>query len=254
MQYRYCTVLLTNNAFFEKMLYTLQGILKNDYKGDICLVIGNDLQNSEKLNHPLLVSNNVYIKYFPDIIFSDDFLNTFNNLNRPPHWKQKIFQYHKFYLFDTFFKQWDFIFYLDSGITVFDSIRPILNTAKCNKFLAHSDAYPDYLWKLNSQFVDNNETFDKLKLKYNLNIDYPQTTIMLYDTNIIKENTVKNLLLLAEEYKISKTNDQGIIALYFTLIEKRWEQIQLGDNSVWYYDYLLRPNKSSKRHILLKAL
>jgi len=57
---------------------------------------------------------------------------------------------------------------------------------------------------------------------------------------------------LAEECKISKTNDQGIIALYFASIKQIWEQIQLGDNNFWYYDYMLRPEKQNKPPLLLK--
>ena len=37
---------------------------------------------------------------------------------------------------------------------------------------------------------------------------------MLYDTNIITDDTYNNLLNLLMEYPISRTNDQGIIALY----------------------------------------
>jgi hypothetical protein len=236
------------------MLYTLNGILKFEHSGDICIVIGDDLLNSEKLKHPLLQQENIFIKHFPDISFTEKFLQVFNSLDRPPHWKTKIFQYHKFYLFDTFFKKWNYIFYLDSGVTVFNSILPILESAKSNKFFAHSDAYPFYQWKLKDQFIDGNETYNNLIQKYNLEVDYPQTTIMLYDTSIIKEDTFTNLVNLAEEYNISKTNDQGIIALYFTTIEKLWEQICLGDDKTWFYDYMLRPEKRSKSHILLKSL
>jgi hypothetical protein len=249
-----CVVLLTNNAFFEKMLYTLTGVLKYGYTGDICIVIGDDLQNSEKLQHQSLQQSNIFIKHFPDIVFSETFLNIFYNLDRPSHWKEKKFQYHKFHLFSDFFKQWNYIFYLDSGITVFDSITPILQCAQPNTFLAHSDTYPDYQWLLRDQFVNDNNIFNTLNSDYNLHVDYPQTTIMLYDTNIITTNTVTELIALAEKYNICKTNDQGIIALYFTCIKKCWKQIQLGDEKIWYYDYLLRPQKSNKRHILLKML
>jgi hypothetical protein len=247
-----CVSLVTNDAFFDKMLYTLNGIISKGYGGDICVVIGDDLINSEKLKTPVL--QNVIIKHFPDIKFSDNFITNFNSIDRGDEWRKKIFQYHKFYMFDTFFKQWEYVFYLDSGISVFSSLKPILDSSKPNKFLAHSDAYPDYQWKLSTQFVSNNEIYTKLSQKYNLNIDYPQSTIMLYDTDIIKEDTFNNLINLAEEYSISKTNDQGIIALYFTLIQNCWEQISLENDNVWFYDYLLRPNKCNKPHILLKML
>lgn len=254
MNSQICLVLLTNDAFFDKMLYTLQSILRYGYREDVCIVIGNDLLNSEKLKHPLLSSNNIIIKYFPDIIFTDSFNERFNNIERSSHWVQKKFQYHKLHLFNKFFKQWNYIFYVDSGTTAFSSIYPILDSAKPAKFLAHSDAYPQYVWKLDRQFVNVGNDFDKLKKTYNLDIDYPQTTIMLYDTNIIDDNTFTDLLKLAEKYNFSMSNDQGIIALYFTCIKNCWEQIQLENENTWFYDYLLRPNKCNKPHILLKSL
>jgi hypothetical protein len=55
-------------------------------------------------------------------------------------------------LFNTFFKQWKYIFYLDCGITIFRDISPILNEITENTLLAHSDAYPNYEWKLHCQF------------------------------------------------------------------------------------------------------
>lgn len=249
-----CVVLLTNSSFFDKMIYTLHGLINSGYKDNICVVIGDDLKESEKLKHPLLSQNNITIKHFPDIIFSNEFISRFNTIERASHWRQKIFQYHKFHLFNIYFKQWKYIFYIDSGSTIFSSIQPLLNAAKQNTFLAHSDAYPQYTWKLNGQFVNVGDEYIQLTKEYNLDIDYPQTTIMLYDTSIITESTFKDLVELAERYNFSMSNDQGIVALYFTNIKPLWEQIKLGDENMWYYDYLLRPEKCNKRHIILKSL
>lgn len=249
-----CTVLVTNDAFFDKLIQTLNSILSYEYQGDICIVIGDDLLNSDKLNHPLLKLKNIIIKYFPDITFTEEFNNKFYSMPRDIYWSQKKFQYHKLNIFNTFFKQWEYIFYIDAGMKIYSSIMPIINAKKPDKFLAHSDAYPDYNYNLKIQFISDDPTFNKLAKKYNFDIDFPQTTIMLYDTSIIDTNTFTDLVELAEECKISKTNDQGILALYFTNIKPCWEQIQLENESNWFYDYLLRPNKTNKPHIMLKSL
>lgn len=253
MSDKICLVLVTNDSYFDKMLFTLNGVLTNGYSGEICVVIGDDLLNSEKLKHYLFSQNNITIKHFPDIKFTKNFIEKFNSLSRDEHWTKKIFQYHKFNLFREYFKKWDYIFYLDSGCHVYNSINRIIETKKSNKLLAHSDAYPSYEWKLDTQFIQDDKLYNEIKLKYNLNIDYPQTTIMLYDTNIIEGDTFSNLYNLAEECKISKTNDQGIIALYFAGIKSVWEQIPLGDEEYWYYDYCLRPEKRQKPPIILKT-
>jgi hypothetical protein len=249
-----CTVLVTNDAFFDRLIQTLESLLSYEYVGDICVVIGDDLIGSVKLNHSLLKSNNIIVKHFPDISFTKEFNNIFNSMPRETLWRHKKFQYHKLNLFNTFFKKWDYIFYIDSGMKIYSSIMPIINARKADKFLAHSDTYPDNNWALEIQFIKENPIYSELSTKYNFNINYPQTTIMLYDTSIIDDNTFMDLKNLAEECKISKTNDQGIIALYFTNIKPLWEQIQLEDENTWFYDYVLRPNKTNKPHIMLKSV
>ena len=245
-----CVVLLCNETYFEVMINTLDQVRQTTYRGDVCVVIGDDLKDSDKLNHPLL--KNVKIKYFPDIEFSEEFLRVFNEIKREQFWRDKIFQYHKLHLFNQFFKQWDYIFYIDSGVKIFSEIQPIIETGKEGKLLAHSDSYHEYVWRLHNQFDMSHNISDSINKKYNLFVDYPQTTIMLYDTEIINENTYNEILSLAEEVKVSITNDQGIIALYFTNINPVWEQIPLGDEKTWFYDYLPRSFKMNKPHIMLK--
>ena len=251
---KHCTVLLTNDAYFNKMLHTLQGILNFEYNTDIVVVIGDDLKDSDKLNHPTIIQNNVIIKYFSDIKFSEEFDSKFHTLKRTSNWVQRKFQYHKFNIFNTFFKQWKFIFYIDSGATVLNSIDIMFNAKRSGKFCAHSDAYPNNPWFLKRQFDDSVSFFSEMYDLYNLEIDYPQTTVMLFDTELINEHTFNELYSLAERWPISLTNDQGIIALYFASIKNTWEQIQLGDEKYWYYDFSIRDNKLDKPHIVVKYI
>jgi hypothetical protein len=248
-----CVVFLCDNAYFYKFINTCYQLLTvGNYKGEICLVIGDDLNNEQLYNHEFIVNNNIKVKYFPNIQFTDNFIEIQKKLERPAHWFNKLFQYHKLHLFDTYFKQWDYIFYLDCGITIFNDVTPMLNLFKENKLVGHSDAYPTYEWRLHNQFDKNQEEYySKLNSKFNLEIDYLQTTIMLYDTSIIEEDTYNNLLNLMIEFPISITNDQGIIALYFTNIKPLFEQIKTHDDSGHFYDYLSR-NRDNK-YIMLKS-
>ena len=252
----HCVVLLCDRAYFNKFIYTCNQLITNGkYSGTICLVIGDDLNNDKLLECDFIKNNNIIIKYFPNIQFTNGFLDIQKNLNRQPHWFQKKFQFHKFHLFNTFFKQWKYIFYLDCGITIFSDITPLLNEININEntLLAHSDAFPTYEWKLHNQFDKNNTGyFTKLNNSFNLNIDYFQTTIMLYDTSIIENNTYTNLLNLLLEYPISITNDQGIIALYFTNIKPLFKQIKTHNEHTHFYDYLSRAHNN--KYIMLKAI
>lgn len=244
-----CVVLLSNKNYFQKFLTTLHSLTtKGKYRGDICLVIGDDLLGSDLLKHDLLVKNHVIVKHFPDLKFSERFFQITKGLPNIG----KLFQYHKLHLFNVYFKRWDTILYIDCGMKIYSNIRPILKIKQPHTLLAHSDAFPQYLWKLEDQFSKNErECYDELCQKFKLDIDYFQTTMLLYDTDIIQEDTFDNLYQLTLEYPISITNDQGIIALYFTNVQPLWKQITLGNEKTFFYDYLKR-NKKNK-YIMLKG-
>ena len=264
-----CVVFLCNKEYFNKFIYSCNLLLTNgNYKGDICLIIGDDL-NSDLSNDKILdldipiiiknniIKNNIIIKHFPDIKFSNEFLNIQYKINKPSRKNKKLFQYHKLHLFNEYFKKWDYIFYLDSGITIFSDILPMINEKKENTLLAHSDSYPEYKWKLINQFCKKySNYFVKLNSKYNLNNDYFQSTMMLYDTNIIEKNTYEKLYNLMLEYPISITNDQGILSLYFTNIKPCFTQIKICEENEngnqYFYEYLSSSN--NKNYIMLKSL
>ena len=249
----HCIVFVTNKLYFPKFINTCTQLLINGlYKGPICLVIGDDLKTDSLLHHELIIKNNIIIKHFPDIHFPEAFLTIQQNLPRDTFWFKKIFQYHKFHLFNTFFKQWNYIFYIDCGINILADIAPILQCATAGKMIANSDAQPSYIWKLAIQFEQTHPLFNVLSSKYNLNIDYFQTTIMLYDTSIIETNTYDELYKLAIEFPISRTNDQGIIALYFTTIRPVFEQIKTHNEDTRYYIYIA--NRRDGKFIMVKTL
>jgi hypothetical protein len=205
------------------------------------------------LDCDLIKNNNIIVKHFPNIQFTYEFLEIQYKMTRPYYWFIKMFQFHKLHLFNSFFKNWDYIFYLDCGITIFSDVSPMINEARENTLLAHSDAYPKYEWKLHNQFDKTSiDYFTKLDATYNLNVDYFQTTIMLYDTKIIEENTYNELLNLLLEYPISITNDQGLIALYFTNIKPFFKQIKTNNETTYFYDYLKRTDYN--KYIMLKAI
>jgi len=247
-----CAVFTCNKNFFGKFVETCSELYtKGKYKGDVCLVIGDDLKYDSVLNHDFIIKNNIVVKHFPNIQFPNEFLEMNNKIsgNDGRHITKK-FQWHKLHLFNVFFKQWQYVFYLDCGATIFSDVSPILNEAKKITLLAHSDAYPAYNITLDNQFDRDLPPFKKLNETYNLGKDYFQTTIMLYDTKIIEEDTFSNLRKLMLEYPICKTNEQGIIALYFTIIKPVWEQLRLRNEETNFYDYGNR-NQQAK-YIILK--
>ena len=237
-----CVVFVCNSKYLNKFKNTLQSLRKNgEYNGEVLLIIGNDLKEKE---NEIKETYNVEVKYFPDIDFDKEFININSNINSDGRNKSKSFQWHKMYLFDVYLKKWDYIFYIDCGINISRPIQPILDSKKKDKLLAHNDAYPTMLgkWKLKNQFDQKHHLFKSLSEEFETDIDYFQTTILYYDTNIIQDKLFNNLYELACKYPISRTNEQGIMALYFINIENIWEQIQIQDDIQYYYDYMKRSN------------
>lgn len=73
--------------------------------------------------------------------------------------------------------------------------------------------------------------------------------MMLFDTVIIEKDTLNNLVQLLNKYPISITNDQGIIALYFTQIKPCWKQIRRLKKNLILYDYV---RCIDKKYVMLK--
>ena len=246
-----CAVFLCNNAYFIGFLKSCgQLIVNGNYNGPICLVIGDDLNIPAIYNHPFILEHNILVKYFPDLPFSEEHMRQMKALEREDLWFPKYFQYHKLYLFDKFFKQWDTILYLDCGMSILADVAPLFAERKANRFLAHSDAFPTFEWKLNSQFSKDQPFYTKLESKYNLSGDYPQTTIMLYDTAIITDTTFEELWNLFLEFPNSRSNDQGLIALYMTAIRNLWTPLPIQNATHYLYDFSRRGN--DKPYIAVK--
>jgi len=253
MQKEIVIILVFNKAYLSKAKFTINQIRNiGKYSGDIVCLISTDLLNDINIVENL--SNNIIVKYFPEI----DRNEIIEKLKQKPIGDgreiSKTVQWNKLFLFKNYFKFWKHCFYIDAGMHIFKPMDKILNLDCKNKLLAHSDAYPTYQWVLDCQFNHNQfpEIYYNLILNYDLSIDYFQSGIMLYDTNIIEDNTFNDLVELSKKYFISRTNEQGILNLYFNSDKKIWKQIEIKDNETYYYDYWNRNNLKAEDYIMLK--
>jgi hypothetical protein len=240
---------MCDRLYLEKAKNTIKELREiGKYQDDVVLIIGDDLKNED------IVIDNVIIKHFPNI----DRRSIVDILRKKPIFDgrevNKIFQWHKIHVFDVYFKQWKKCLYIDSGMHIFNPIYKIIDLDCTNKLIAHSDAYPTYEWRLNFQFdyIQFPELFKELSSTYNLEIDYFQSTFLLYDTNIIDDDTKNNLLELANKFINSKTNEQGIMNIYFNCTKKIWEPSRIKDEETYYYDFFERNNLRCTNYIMLK--
>jgi len=258
----FCIILVFDKKFLRKSYITIKQIRGiGRYKGDIVCVISDDLKN--RINW-LRIDDRVIIKHFPEI---DRSKITDDPSKHPVEadkkeivrvcfpMKAKMIHYHKFYVFHKWFRDnYKKCFYMDTGTQIFKPLDKIINRDCAGKLLAHSDAYPLYEDTLTCQF--DREVFPDLYKElddvYNLNIDHFQSTVMLYDTSIIQDDTFDDLWELANHYVNCKTNDQGILNLYFSCFLDVWEQIPIKDGETYYYDWREREGLTRKDYIMLK--
>ena len=137
-------------------------------------------------------------------------------------------------------------------MNIHHDINKILEIKPQNELFARADAYPNYDWKLSSQFDQSNRLYDKLRSKYDLEINnYFQTGLMYFDTEIISNTTMKKIISLLNEFPISITNEQGLLNLYFIFIKNQYKHlVEEVDGKLSYYYW----NSKDKNVIITKSL
>jgi hypothetical protein len=163
----------------------------------------------------------------------------------------KTFQWQKFQIFNTYFKQWDKLFYIDAGMKIIQDINIFFTFITPHTMLAHCDSYPDYDKTLGDKFDKHSrpDVYAELEKNYNLNTINYQTGIVLFHTNKIETDTVDKLVQLANKYPISLTNEQGIVNLYFIDI---LSQVPIFRENRCLYDFWERFGVHGSRYTMLK--
>jgi hypothetical protein len=240
-------VLLTNAAYSKQCLMTIHGCRTvGNYKGDIVVLTDADLSD-EFLKYEVIVK-----KYDPiDIqpIISKIIERPFTDTDGREISKQ--IQWQKLNIFHTYFKQWQKIFYMDAGMYVFGDINIFFDLVRPQQLLAHCDDFPEYRTNLAGQFnrLSYPDVFAELAVNYNLERPCFQTGIILFDSSIIKHETISEIMNLAYKYHISRTNEQGILNLYFY---DMLAQVPIYRDGKFLYDYWERFGNHHTRYILLK--
>ena len=222
---------------FNNLYSQIRG--KGNYKGEILVI-------TTKFSPCFLISsirkkNNVKILRFKNIKFdkvTETELNNLETFNDPNRNLTKKFQWHKLHLFDVCMKNWDYVFYLDINMYIHSDINPILELTPDDCFMARADTYPNYDRDLNTQFDQTHPLYLELEKNYDLSVsDYFQTGVMYFDTRIISDQTKDQIISLVNKYPITKTNEQGILNLYYYLQEKKYRELpsKIGGYTTYFY-------------------
>ncbi len=222
--------------YFKKFVNNVRE--EGQYEGDV-VVITSKL--TPVFLFRLLNFKNIYFLKFKKIKFDKKTDETLKNLDtgvEPNRHINKNFQWNKLHLFDNDLKKWDFIFYIDINMTIHKNMNSLFKLKPINKIFANEDSSSHEEWTLGGQFDNTNPIYKDLDGNYDLKIkNYFQSGILYFDTNIIEISTKSNILELVTKYPISKTNEQGILNIYFLYIKKLYEVMPQKVDGLTTYSY-----------------
>lgn len=244
-----CIITFCDRPYLNKAQETISKVRTvGGYTGDVVVMVGDDLKDL-KSSDPKII-----IKYFPTIDRTQA-LKRLNGISTSDGREfYKPFQWHKVYGFHPYFKQWKRCWIIDAGMHIFKPLNKILDLPWEGKLLAHSDAYPTYERKLFDCFDRDRfpDLYEELASKYDMNVDYFQCTTLLYDTALIDDTIVPRLIDFSQKYVNTRSNEQPFVNLIFTCEKKAWQQLKVGDDETFYYDFFERGNHKHSDYIMLK--
>lgn len=248
---RICVATYTDEKYLERAKITIDEVRSNGrYYGDFVVMTDGLF----KFDDRYIKKYNLIIKEYPDIDTSELVkkikAHPFRCNDGREYYKLK--QWNKFYAFDTYFKQWDYILFVDAGLRVFNSLEYFYPQFKANCLTALDDRHPDFtkLFTETQIEMSNVEVVNEFSKVFNIHGPWFLNCIFLYDTNIIKENTVETLINMMNKYPICKTNEMVIMNAYFKDV---WNpmQVYLRDGLVL-FDWCERDGKNYRNYVALK--
>ena len=249
--------LVFNKLFMSKAKRTLLELRKiGSWKGHVLIIISDNLSEDEVKKY--LNDSNITVLSYPMIdrteaieaIKARPFLNSNNGSEI-----NKTFQYHKLYLFHpktlSVAKK---IIYIDCGMKFFNPVQPLLDIKLGRYLYANSDSFPYYEWMLRDQFESRyyEQEMAKMKNEFEIDIDYFQSTFMIYKTQSIPMEAFEKMLSLSKKFPNSRTNDQAIMNLFFNSKLKIWKQFPLMSGDSYTYDFYDRGEAFPHHYIMLK--
>jgi hypothetical protein len=221
-------VTLTDQNYFYKVKRTILDIRsRGEWNGDLVLItVGFDAPST-------------FLDYYKITPFRVEHINTNELVEkykkcpiRPTCDNRefaKLTQWDKFYVFDTFFFQWDKVIYLDAGLRVLDRIQYLADLPCENAIIAPDDS-PSY--DGNKRFggiieTDRNpEVVDALWKEYDPSIllsRYFLNCIWMYDTSLLKTVCFNDFVHAMNKYPICRCNEMTIMNLLLTFKHKVWK-------------------------------
>lgn len=248
-------VLVANDLYFYAAIATAEQVRNSGKWNQDIVILCEEVVFKNKNNRNLAARVHSTLRVLPKRDFAQIFNTWQNQRNQNP--MKKFYQYMKFYAMDVWFKQWDFVFYMDAGMHVFHPLERMLTIiTQSDRFYAHSDAYPTFEWTLHSQFewtINKTQSQTLLDRYKHFDMDYFQSGVMIFSTNLIENNSVDRLFELMNEFSATHRNDQFIFNLYVQFERGGlWMPLPVRDSLGFLYDSTDRHGFQKEDYVMMK--
>jgi hypothetical protein len=144
---------------------------------------------------------------------------------------KKLTQWDKFYVFDSWFLQWNRVIYLDAGLRVVDKMEPLLELDCSNSIMAPDDAAIYDTQKrfggiIEADYAKHPEVVRSLLEEYSPEIfkeRYFLNCMWMYDTHLLHRIHITDLIDAMNRYPICRCNEMTIMNLIFTFKHRVWK-------------------------------
>ena len=199
-------ILGTDENYLNHIKYNINNIRDKHGQIDICIIY--DKSKEDKIK-PILEKYNIL--FFPVAT---------------PYDRAYYIKYH---IFETYFKSWNKILYLDCDTMIFDKLDILFDLLnESNNFFVdfERNTIKDFFTTWSPIDSSNIEDYNLLAQETDIKKYGFNTGILLYNSSIIKEDTVKKLYDLHEKYKninkhVETGTDQPIINLIYREIAQQ---------------------------------
>lgn len=200
-------ILGTDENYLNHIKYNINNI--RDKHGDIDICVMYDY-NKEELIKPILKKYNII--FFPIKPLTNKNFGHAYNL--------------KYHIFESYFKNWDKILYLDCDIMIFENLNILFDLLINDVKLIvdfEKNRISDFFTMWCPRNSDNEKDYQLLEKEIDITRFGFNGGILLYDSSIIEDNTINKLYELDKKYEminkhVEKGSDQPIINILYSKI------------------------------------
>lgn len=220
-------VLVSDSSYFDKAKRTIIDVRsKGEWTGDLVLILLDQFKPAPN-----------FLKFYNVMSIQFDCIDKTNLLqhigdgfsNSDKRELNKLNQWEKLHVFDTFFTFWDRVIFIDAGLRVLHNVRPLLELDYKNKILAPIDGRINAPLEFNCQLsFDHPDRIQILETDFGTSIyqsRYFINCLWIYDTKILEQVNKQEMIDAMNTYVVCKTNEMGIMNLVLHFKHKLWQPL-----------------------------